>query len=241
MSERPGPSSSAFRQQAINTANLLLEAATKLDDANNESSTPNRRDRTAFGPSNRTPSQRHVGSTTAVSAQPGTSVQSSEGELRGLFNWTSFQRGKGCARKRKTSNHAASSGSMLKKKKVVTWSHTYICLSHPYDDMAPGSSDRATLKLAGLGEKRVHDNVASTAQEFRDELHQEYPKLMDGGGFELLRVMEGGGKGLDVIQIPEAGYTPEYLKAVIHHAKIFILPLQKALDVQPQNTAVSYN
>ena len=233
MSERPGPSSSAFRQQAINTANLLLEAATKLD-ANNESSTPNRRDRTAFGPSNRTPSQRYVGSTTAVSAQP----QSSERELTGLFKCTSFQRGKGCARKSKTS---ASSGSMLKKKKIVTWSHTYICLSHPYDDMAPGSSDRATLKLAGLGEKRFHVNVASTAQEFRDELHQEYPKLMDGGGFELLRVMEGGGKDLEVIQIPEAGYTPEYLKAVIHHAKIFIRPLQKALDVQPQNTAVSYN
>ena len=130
---------------------------------------------------------------------------------------------------------------LLKKKKIVTWSHTYICLSHPYDDMAPGSSDRATLKLAGLGEKRFHVNVASTAQEFRDEHHQEYPKLMDGGGFELLRVMEGGGKGLEVIQIPETGYTPEYLKAVIHHAKIFIRPLQKALDVQPQNTAVSYN
>ena len=62
---------------------------------------------------------------------------------------------------------------------------------------------------------------------------------MDGGGFELLRVMEGGGKSLEVIQMPEAGYTPEYLKAVIHHAKIFIQPLQKTLYVQPQNTAVS--
>ena len=94
-------------------------------------------------------------------------------------------------------------------------------------------------QLAGLGEKCFKVNVASTAQEFRDQLHQEYPKLMDGGGFELLRIMEGGGKGLEVIQMPEAGYTPEYLKAVIHHAKIFVGPLQKTLDVQPQNTAVS--
>ena len=139
MAERPGPSSRDFRQQAINTANLLLEAATKLDDANDESLTPNRRDRTAFGQSNTTPSQRHMGSTIGASVQPGTSGKSSERELRGLFDWTSFQRGKGCAHKRKNSNHAASSGSMLKKKKVVTWSHTYICLSHPYDDMAPGS------------------------------------------------------------------------------------------------------
>ena len=53
-----------------------------------------------------------MGSITGVSAQPGTSVQSSERELGGLFNWTSFQRGKGCAGKRKTGNHAASSGSM---------------------------------------------------------------------------------------------------------------------------------
>ena len=103
----------------------------------------------------------------------------------------------------------------------------------------PHSSHRVTLKLAGLGEKIFKVNVASTAQEFRDQLQQEYPKLMDGGGFELLRIMEGGGKGLEDIQMPEAGYTPEYLKAVIHHAKIFVRPLQKNLDVQPQNTAVS--
>ena len=30
---------------------------------------------------------------------------------------------------------------------------------------------------------------------------------MDGGGFELLRVPEGGGKQLDVIASPESGYS----------------------------------
>lgn len=41
-----------------------------------------------------------------------------------------------------------------KKKKVPTWSHTYVCLGQPDDDTVPDSHDRATLKLVGLGEKR---------------------------------------------------------------------------------------
>ena len=48
-----------------------------------------------------------MGSSTGVSA----SVQSSVRELGRLFNWTSFQRGKGSVSK-KTGNHAASSGLM---------------------------------------------------------------------------------------------------------------------------------
>lgn len=56
-----------------------------------------------------------------------------------------------------------------------------------------------------------------------------YPKLSDGGGFELLRVPDGGGKQIDVIPIPEGGYDVPYLKAVIHHAQVYVRPLQKDL------------
>jgi len=60
--------------------------------------------------------------------------------------------------------------------------HTYACLAQPDDDTVPDSRDRATLKLAGLGEKRFPIDVYSTDQEFYDELLFQYPKLKEGGG-----------------------------------------------------------
>ncbi len=53
------------------------------------------------------------------------------------------------------------------------------------------------------------------------------------GSFELLRVPEGGGKMLDAIASPESGYTVSYLKAVVHHAKLFIRPLQREISLDP--------
>ena len=56
-------------------------------------------------------------------------------------------------------------------------------------------------------------------------------KLSEAGGFELLRVPEGGWKQLDVIAAPESGYTVSYLRAVVHHAKIYIRPMQRNLSL----------
>jgi hypothetical protein len=57
--------------------------------------------------------------------------------------------------------------------------------------------------------------------------------LSEAGGFELLRSPEGGGKRLDVIAAPESGYTVAYLRAVVHHAKIYIRPMQRDLCLDP--------
>ena len=138
---------------------------------------------------------------------------------RNLFNWN--------ARKRKG---RASVQSKPKKKKIPTWTHTFVCLAHRDDDLVPDSQERATLKLAGLGEKRVTLPVLATALEVCDELRFQYPRLADGGGFELLRASDASSKDLEVIKAPEGGHTVDYLKAVIHSAKIYIRPLQKDLN-----------
>ena len=39
-----------------------------------------------------------------------------------------------------------------------------------------------------------------TAQEVYNKLRFQYPRLGDGGGFELLRVSDVGGKDLEVIK-----------------------------------------
>lgn len=50
------------------------------------------------------------------------------------------------------------------------------------------------------------------------------------GGFELLWVT-GPGRSLDVIQVPGEGYTAEYLKDVVRQAKIYIRPIQRAIQI----------
>lgn len=55
----------------------------------------------------------------------------------------------------------------------------------------------------------------------------------------MLRIPEGGGKTLQIIAMPEKGYTVSYLRAVVHHAKIYLRPLQKELDIEYVETEVS--
>ena len=42
------------------------------------------------------------------------------------------------------------------KKKLPTWSHTFVCLSNSSQDTLPGGEERAALQIAGLGEKMIH-------------------------------------------------------------------------------------
>ena len=88
------------------------------------------------------------------------------------------------------------------------------------------------LQMAGLGEKKVSLLANAGSFEIYSELQFHFPKLKDAGGFEMLRVPEGGGKGLQVIAMPEEGYSVPYLRAVVHHAKIFLRPLQKELNTE---------
>ena len=103
----------------------------------------------------------------------------------------------------------------------------------------PDSEERVTLKMAGIGERRFAVDSTATAQELCDALDSEYPKLSDAGGFELLRAEEGCPKDLTVIPMPNGGYTVEYLKAIVHNAKIYIRPLQTDLSLEPSTSNVS--
>lgn len=144
-------------------------------------------------------------------------------KLSPFFDWTSKERRKG----------------KTKKKKVPTWSHTFVCLSSTSQDTIPDSQERAQLQIAGLGEKKISMSLNADAHDICFSLCEHYPKLSGGGGFEFMRVPEGGGKMLDVIASPDSGYTVSYLKAVVHHAKIFVRPLQQDLSLDPDDHEVS--
>ena len=157
-------------------------------------------------------------------------------KISNIFNWNP-KSAVGCTKKRKSGGKSGSA-----KKRIPTWTHVYVCLSNCFDNSVPDSDERARLQMAGLGEKKITLYLCSEAYEINQELLFQFPKLSDGGGFELLRVPDCGGKQLDIIAIPESGYSASYasyLKAVVHHAKVYIRSMQRNLSLEPVKQEVS--
>lgn len=101
---------------------------------------------------------------------------------------------------------------MLSGKKLDSFSHDLCLIDH----------------LISVADKHC------TSEEFKSTLLMEFPKLKDGGGFELLRPYGATRtKTLQVIPCPSEGYTPHYLQDTIgiHAAIVYIRPLQKDLDM----------
>ena len=62
-----------------------------------------------------------------------------------------------------------------------------------------------------------------------------FPKLAEGGGYELMRTKQNNNRELRVIPPLSDGYTAEYLKAIVGQAKLYIRPIQKDLSIAPMN------
>jgi hypothetical protein len=122
-----------------------------------------------------------------------------------------------------------------KRKKLPTWTHTFVCLAKRETTSVPDSQERAALILSGLGEKKIQLDEYSEWPEIYEELMFQYPKLKELGGFELLRVGEGGGKRLQTIACPPKDYTVMYLRAVVHHATVYIRPLQRDISLEVES------
>jgi hypothetical protein len=74
---------------------------------------------------------------------------------------------------------------------------------------------------AGLGVKTMSFVESSDAEMLHEEdLLQAFPKLCQGGGYELLRTSQHNTRSLDVIPPPPSGYTVAYLRSVAGQAKI---------------------
>ena len=81
--------------------------------------------------------------------------------------------------------------------------------------------------------------MADNVHVIYSEISCQFPQLVECGGFELLRVSDEGGKHLDIIVLPENGYTTTFLRGVVHHAKMYIRPLQKDLLLEPIKEEIS--
>ena len=116
------------------------------------------------------------------------------------------------------------------------WSHTFVCLGNVDDQTVPSFLGKGKLAIAGLGERKVSFPPGKGCKVLIDALEEEFPKLRQGGGFEILRCE---GKSLRVIPPPPGGYTVDYLRGTLNQAKGYIRPLQRDLPKEATASEVS--
>ena len=119
-----------------------------------------------------------------------------------------------------------------KKVKLSMWEHEFICLSST-SRITPPPMDKALLIRAGLGPRKLSLFEYGESFEFHESIMSAFPRLAEGGGYELLRTKQNTNRELCVIPPPPGGYTVDYLKNMVSQAKIYIRPIQKNLPLTP--------
>lgn len=118
-----------------------------------------------------------------------------------------------------------------KKKRLIMWEHEFICLAKIGEESPPTPMEKAELIRAGLGPRKLSLFEYGDSSEFHESILSAFPKLNDGGGYELLRTVPSNTKKLCVIPSPPGGHTVEYIKNIVSQAKIYIRPIQKSLSL----------
>lgn len=121
--------------------------------------------------------------------------------------------------------------------KVKLWHVKMFCLADKNCTRIPCTPSSRELHIeAGLGFKTFTVPVNSCGEDFRDIILSNFPKLREGGGFEMLRCIPNT-KDLDVIS-PSIANSAKLLKASIGNARVFLRPIQRNLDVNVDNDVV---
>ena len=115
--------------------------------------------------------------------------------------------------------------------KRETWTHEFFCLADKDQMVVPSRSLKVQLQETCLGRKKVCLNGTADATEVKTTLEESYPKLKEGGGFEILRRGPSLSE-LTLIPPPPSGYTVKFLRdsAGFGQAIAFVRPLQCNLN-----------
>ena len=113
-----------------------------------------------------------------------------------------------------------------------TWTHDFFCLASKEQVRAPSRAKKLDMEEARLGWKKIcfHSKAKS---ELRKKLEEEYPKLSQGGGFELMRTGHQGSNTTRTKIIPPAsGYSVPFPRdsSGLGQALVYIRHLQRDLD-----------
>ena len=115
-----------------------------------------------------------------------------------------------------------------------TWTHEFFCLGSTTATSVPSRAQKIALQNAGLGRRKVVFHCKASFIDVKIKLESVYPKLIQGGGFEILRSGSPTSK-LSLITPPAGGYSVPFLwdSARLGQALAYIRPLQKDLDTSP--------
>lgn len=107
---------------------------------------------------------------------------------------------------------------------VSSWHQRFVCLASIHVCQVPcRQADKLQLEEAGLGEKALAIDLNCSPEAFRRHLLDAFPKLQDGGGFELLRCKA---KSKELILIPtRVSSCPKSLKRRVGNGKVYIRPI----------------
>ena len=133
-------------------------------------------------------------------------------------------------------------GPPRKKTKVdskkVAWQHNFVCLAYRDQEKIPTTDyDKEELFQAGLGEKEIlFASIDMSASDFKGLLMESFPKLKDGGGYQLLKGIPNT-RDLEVLSVA-VHTSPSLLKQRVGNSRTYIRPIQKDLDLTPIEDAV---
>jgi len=111
-----------------------------------------------------------------------------------------------------------------------------LCLAYTLDDLVPSNIAKANLIRAGLGLKEIIFALHGNSLDFHEEIMKAFPKLKNGGGYELLQTSDGNSRLLLVIPPLLGGYTASYLKSIMEQSKVYIRPMQQHLSMEPDKS-----
>ena len=123
-----------------------------------------------------------------------------------------------------------------------TWTHEFFCLADCARIDAPSRKEKLELQFAGLGRKKIVFGSKDSALQVKTKLEEEFPKLKNGGGFEILRSGFSPAKSLVLLRPPASvGYSVKFLRdeSGLGQALAYIRPLQRSLDVSLHAEEVS--
>ena len=125
---------------------------------------------------------------------------------------------------------------------METWTHDICMLARCDESTTPNRERMEVLMKAGLGKmKLVFPNKKANHSEVCSFLNEKFPRLKNGGGFEVLRAVGGGSGSRALYTVPPGkdGYSLPYIKERFSQGAVYMRPLQSDLDESPLSDQVN--
>ena len=78
-----------------------------------------------------------------------------------------------------------------------------------------------------------------SANDVRVGLKEAFPKLNDSGGYEFMHAKPGS-RELNVIREGQNGYTVDFLKRFVGQGRLYVRPIQRDLDLNPETVKIDH-